>query len=167
MPRLFFGIWPDDNAAEELAAQAAHLARKLGGKAVPREKIHLTLAFLGKVADDRVAEAMLVRARMPAIPLSTDFVGSFRGARVAWAGIEPAPEPLETLYHLLSAELAERGFALEDRRFVPHLTLVRKIERLQPRSPIEPIRWTARAVQLMRSELGTGRYARLGGWRLR
>jgi 2'-5' RNA ligase len=167
MARLFFGIWPDDAAIERLSAQAAVLAKALGGRAVPPEKIHLTLAFLGKVPDERVAEAMLVRARMAAFPLSVDFVGSFRGARVAWAGIEPAPEPLGTLYHLLAAELAERGFTLEDRRFVPHLTLVRKIERLQPRSPIEPIRWTARAVKLMRSDLGTGRYSRLGGWRLR
>jgi 2'-5' RNA ligase len=167
MPRLFFGIWPDDNAAAALEGEAQHLARKLGGQPVPREKIHLTLAFLGKVPDERVAEAMLVRARMRSFPLSVDFVGSFRGARVAWGGVEPAPEPLEALYHLLAAELSERAFPVEERRFVPHLTLVRKIERLQPRSPIEPIRWTARAVQLMRSDLGTGRYSRLGGWRLR
>ena len=167
MPRLFFAIWPDDAATARLAAHAAELAERLGGRPVPAANIHLTLGFLGKVADERVPEAMAVRVKQPSFQLTSDFLGSFRGARAAWAGIEPVPEGLYTLYHLLSAELRERGFALEERRFVPHLTLVRKIERLQPRIPVEPIRWTARSVQLMRSETGISRYSRLGGWRLK
>lgn len=167
MPRLFFAIWPDDTAKARLAAHAAELATRLGGRPVPAENIHLTLAFLGTVPDERVSEAMAVRVRQPSIAIASDFLGSFRGARVAWAGIEPVPEDLTTLYHLLAAELHVRGFTLEERRFVPHLTLVRKIRDLQPRMQVEPIKWVARSVQLMRAERGTGRYARLGGWRLR
>ncbi len=167
MPRLFFAVWPDDTAKARLSAHAVELAQRLGGRPVPAENIHLTLAFLGTVPDERVSEAMAVRVKQPSVALTCDFVGSFRGARVAWAGVEPVPEGLVTLYHLLAAELHVRGFDLEERRFVPHLTLVRKIQQLQARTPVEPIRWVARSVQLMRTELGTGRYARLGGWRLR
>ncbi len=167
MPRLFYAIWPDDTAKAKLSAHAQELAGRLGGRPVPADNIHLTLAFLGTIPDGRVAEAMAVRAKQPSFALSTDFLGSFRGARVAWAGIEPVPEELVTLYHLLAAELHVRGFQLEERRFVPHLTLARKIQDLQPRTTMEPVKWVARSVQLMRTELGTGRYARLGGWRLR
>ena len=59
-----------------------------------------------------------------------------------------------------------RGFDLEARPFVPHLTLSRNIERPFGRVPIEPISWDAVAVALVRSESGTGRYTTFEAWAL-
>ena len=91
MPRLFYAIWPDDNAKRGACGACRGARARLGGRPVPAENIHLTLAFLGTVADERVAEAMAVRVRGPSIRFPPDFVDSFRGARVGWAGIEPVP----------------------------------------------------------------------------
>ena len=52
--RLFFALWPSLTAAEKLAATATEAARRIGGRATRRETLHLTLAFLGEVADEHV-----------------------------------------------------------------------------------------------------------------
>jgi 2'-5' RNA ligase len=93
-------------------------------------------------------------------------VGAFRGARVAWAGIAAPPAARIDLQSRLATQLRAGGFELEDRVFVPHLTLARHIAAPLPRQAIAPIGWQVREVALMRSEAGTGRYTRLEAWEL-
>ena len=165
MPRLFFALWPDTAAAEALGQLARDLAPRVGGKPVPQSKIHLTLAFLGEVAAGRAgAAAVPVEGR--AFAISVDCVGAFRGARVAWAGIAAPPAALIDLQSRLAGQLRARGFELEDRAFVPHLTLARRIASPLPRQAIAPVGWRVREVALMQSEAGTGRYTRLDAWEL-
>jgi len=165
MPRLFFALWPDTAAAEALGQLARELAPRVGGKPVPQSKIHLTLAFLGEVAAERaVAAAVPVEGR--AFAISVDCVGAFRGARVAWAGIAAPPAALVDLQSRLASRLRAGGFELEERAFVPHLTLARRIASPLPRESIAPIGWQVREVALMRSEAGTGLYTRLETWGL-
>lgn len=52
--RLFFALWPSPAAAERLASAATDAAARLGGRPTRLETLHLTLAFLGEVADERV-----------------------------------------------------------------------------------------------------------------
>ena len=166
MTRLFFALWPDADSARELGRLARDLALRAGGKPVPQSKIHLTLAFLGDVADARLAAAASVRSDASAFAMVLDCLGSFPGARVAWAGCTAPPRGLIELQSSLAGELRSQDFALDDRPFAPHLTLVRRISAQVPTVGIEPIEWQAREFALMRSELGTGRYAILDTWRL-
>jgi RNA 2',3'-cyclic 3'-phosphodiesterase len=167
MPRLFFALWPDEAAATKLARLAGELSRHCGGKAVPAGKIHLTLAFLGSVADERVADLLAVRIDSPAFAMRLDCTGAFRKVGVAWAGVGSPPRELVTLQSALMKELAGLDFALEERAYVPHMTLARKVRGAPALAPIEPIEWRAREVALVRSDTGTGRYTRLNGWHLR
>ena len=166
--RLFFAIWPDAPAAAALQKLAVEVAGRTGGRATPADKIHLTLAFLGEVAAERVDEASAAGHAVRARPfeLVFDIAGWFRGARVAWIGCsQPAPE-LVDLHAALETQLRDRGFVLEDRAFAPHVTLARKVRRSVPRSPVAPIRWPAREIALVRSGEGTGRYTTIGRWAL-
>jgi 2'-5' RNA ligase len=165
--RLFFALWPDAAAAGRLARLAGELAERSRGKAVPAEKIHLTLAFLGSVADERVAELLAVRVEAPAFPMRLDCVGAFRKVGVAWAGVESPPAELLAVQSKLMRALGRLGFTFEERAYVPHVTLVRKVRRPVARAGIEPIEWPAGEVTLVRSDTGTGRYTRLSGWHLR
>jgi 2'-5' RNA ligase len=169
MSRLFFALWPDEAARQALGALSRDVALAAGGKPVPEEKIHLTLAFLGEVAAGREPEAKRAAQdmRCEAFTLGLDRVGSFRRARVAWAGTSMAPRPLLDLQAALAARLAEQGFELEEREFAPHLTLARKIARPVPAASIPAIAMQARALALVRSEAGTGRYTTLESWPLR
>ena len=169
MARLFFALWPAPEAARELEAISKTLAEASGGKPVPAEKIHLTLAFLGEVAPERARSATeaATAVRGKVFEMKLDGVGSFRGARVAWAGTERTPPALESLQEQLAVELGARMFVLEERPFVPHVTLVRKIARNVPRAAIPAIAWRAEAFTLVRSETGAGRYLVVESWRLR
>jgi 2'-5' RNA ligase len=162
--RLFFAIWPDAEAARALAEVAQSLADLAGGKPVPPAKIHLTLAFLGEVdesaAKRAVEAAESVRAKP--FPMTLDEVGSFRGARVAWAGSSRVPAELTSLQSSLETGLRSRGFELEARPYVPHATLARRIARPVPRVAIAPIAWQAREFTLVQT-LG-GRYPILESW---
>ena len=166
MARLFFALWPQAAAAAALGELAASLAREAEGKPVPESKIHLTLAFLGEVDCARrdAAQAIAAGLHARAFAAMVDCVGSFRGARVAWAGMTQPPEELARLQRDLESRLRESGFALDERPFVAHVTLARRIGRAVARRAIAPIAWDARALALMRSETGTGRYSILESW---
>jgi 2'-5' RNA ligase len=164
--RLFFAIWPDGEAAGALSEAARSLAELAGGKPVPLEKIHLTLAFLGEADDEAAARAVTVARSIEAKPfrMVVDEVGSFRGARVAWAGCSKTPPQLASLQSGLESGLRGRGFELEARPFVPHVTLARRISKGVPRTPIAPVAWEARELTLVRTL--AGRYSILERWRL-
>jgi len=100
--------------------------------------IHLTLAFLGELSDDQLAEA--IRASEEAAQKATPFEYRLKGLgifgspsqpRVIWMGVEDLPSgkiqgsPLQQLHRVLTKELELRGFETEKRPFSPHLTLVR------------------------------------------
>jgi 2'-5' RNA ligase len=163
--RLFFAVWPEAPAARELARVGESIAGLVGGKPVPAEKIHMTLAFLGSLDEASTGSAVAAAAEVTAAPISMtlDLVGSFRRARVAWAAPSVPPRELAALQEALAGRLRSRGFALEDRAFTPHATLVRKIGDAVPRAPIAPVRWRSRALTLVEST-GDGRYEVLESW---
>ena len=167
MPRLFFALWPDEAARDRLATLAGRLAAQLAGKPVPAEKIHLTLAFLGEVGGgDARARDAATAIRSRAFEARFDQVGSFRGAKVAWAGAGRPADALLELQSTLESSLRAAGFDLEERPFRPHMTLVRRISRTLAPGRIEPIAWTAREFSLVRSDTSTGRYERVDDWNL-
>ena len=166
MARLFFAIWPGAMASRELARLGEALAGLAGGKPVPAEKIHMTLAFLGPVQDEDAASAVAAAGaiRGEAVHMTIDTVGSFGRARVGWAAPSGVVPALATLQARLSGELRDRGFALEDRQFNPHATLARKIQRRVAPAPTAAIEWRSNAFTLVRST--AGRYEVLESWGL-
>ena len=166
--RLFFALWPDAAAAAKLAAAANELAILAGGKPVPQAKIHLTLAFLGDLDESRLDAAMRAPDGLdrPAFDLVLDQWGSFRGARVAWAGCAAPPKALLALQADLADRVRRAAFVLEDRPFAAHVTLARKVTRAIGRQEAAPIGWRAREVALVRSQLGKGSYETLRTWKL-
>jgi 2'-5' RNA ligase len=166
--RLFFALWPDSAAAQALAELAGVLAPGLAGKAVPMEKIHLTLAFLGELPPQALERAITAGdvVRAGEFDLALDHAGSFRGARVAWAGTSTMPGGLARLHAELRSALIGQALPVEERPFAPHATLVRKIARPLPRTDLRAIAWTAEGFSLMRSERGSGRYTTLAAWDL-
>jgi len=168
MGRLFFAIWPEPAAGRELARVGESLAELAGGNPMPVEKIHMTLAFLGSLDEGRAGAAVLAAApvKSPEIRMTIDSVGSFRRAKVGWAAPSQPVESLARLQSQLAERLRERGFALEDRAFTPHITLVRKLARPVPRAPMPSIEWKSRAFTLVETT-GDGRYEIRESWGLR
>ena len=161
--RLFLALWPPSGAAARLAAEAEAMAQSHGGRPMPAEKIHLTLAFLGEVPAERVAAVLDAMRAAPFAPFMVrlDRLGAFRRAKVGWAGSSRPSPRLLALQAELEAQLRARDFSLESRPFAPHVTLVRKIERPVAAGAIEPVAWRADALTLVRTQPGSGRYVAL------
>lgn len=95
------------------------------------EGLHLTLAFLGALPDDRVEGVAAVMAACaeahPSFPLRTAALSGFpalRRTRVLWLGVDPDPR-LDALAAELRARLEAAGLPFDPKPFVPHLTLAR------------------------------------------
>lgn len=160
--RLFFALWPSPQSAKHLAAIAAETAAHLGGRPTRQETIHLTLAFLGEVPEERIPELLTIgkALRSPAFDLRIDRLGHWRHNHLVWAGCSKMPAPLEELASRLCRELSDAGFAVDNgkRPFTPHVTLVRKVPELVAETGlpgIEPIAWTCSDIALERSHLAS------------
>lgn len=94
--------------------------------------MHVTLAFLGWVPDERLGP--LTDAALAAVTgigpfdLSFDHAGRFPPTgrpRALWLGVGEGAEELAHLAASVSRQVMARSFVLEDRPFAPHLTLAR------------------------------------------
>ena len=101
--------------------------------------IHLTLAFLGDLTDERLVEAMhaaeSAARQVTTFAIRLSHLGVFDSLhhpRVLWMGIDEPSGSLQQLHRALNLELEQRGFAIDTRPFSPHLTLARMKVSLKP-----------------------------------
>ena len=170
--RLFFAVWPDAAAREALLRLARDTQAVAGGRATAPQSLHVTLAFLGSMADERLpalaAVAAVVAAAARPFALTLDRGGGARArGGVAWIEAATPPVALLQLQARLAAGLAELGFVPDTRRFRPHVTLARKV--VGAAAPVStPVCWEVTELVLNASEPAPGgsRYTMLGTWPL-
>jgi 2'-5' RNA ligase len=126
MIRLFVGLDLPEGARERLHGLGGGVP---GARWIEPENMHLTLRFIGNVAEDvfpDVDEA-LDRVRAPAFDIEIAGVGEFSRGRhpaMLWAGVAPGPALID-LQRRIEAAVVRAGLAPEGRRFTPHVTLAR------------------------------------------
>jgi 2'-5' RNA ligase len=158
--RLFFALWPEPETAQAIWRAAATLVPKGVGRRLPPEHIHLTLAFLGSIEDARqdcvIQAAQDIQAE--AFTLQLDEAGHFPRPQVVWVGTRQMPSALKTLQTKLVSELMRQcGFEPETRPFVPHITLWRKVRRVDLPESLDSVSWPVSRFVLARSRtLPTG-----------
>ena len=156
--RVFFALWPPEEIAGRLAAVATDYSQAAGGRPTRRKTIHLTLAFLGDVAVERLPELQRVAGEIDAaaFELTLDRFGVWQHNRLFWAGCTAPPTALGDLAGALKQRLQTANFAVADatRPFVPHVTMVRKLSRFDVALPVvEALNWPCREFVLVRSRL--------------
>jgi len=113
---------------EELLEPIARLQAGLAvGRVMPEENLHLTLAFLGDVAEPEamaVAEA-LAGLRLPAVTLTLKGLDLFGGRRPAVLALCAGGEGLDRLHDKVAQAVRGAGVTLPRERFRPHVTLAR------------------------------------------
>ena len=124
--RLFIAIEVPDDLKMELGRLRMDIP---GARWVPKEQIHLTLAFLGEVEETTVERltGKLARIHAPGFKLCLSGTGCFPNRRrphVLWVGLEPEPRLNDLVASVRSAVLA-CGIPQEERPFSPHITLAR------------------------------------------
>lgn len=126
--KVFFAIWPDAAAQKKLSELAAQLADICGGKQIRSPMMHLTLVFVGNV-DNHWLESLRKIAneiRHFSFDLTINEIQYWQHKRIIHAGPSQCPAKLLSLVADLQDRLSQAGFSLEKRRYLPHITLVRK-----------------------------------------
>jgi 2'-5' RNA ligase len=155
--RAFFAVWPDDVARRSLARLAAAVAQRTGGRATRESNLHVTLAFIGEVAEARLqALADCGAAAACAVDPFVLTLARLGGAGRSLAWIEPVEiDPsMRALHAALARALAHAGFTVESRPFAPHVTLSRRGTTSARASPPDPIGWRVEHLSLVGSVTG-------------
>ena len=160
--RTFVAVFPPPEVREALFQAARNLPTSGDFRLVGKEKIHLTLMFLGDVAEDDLDNVKRVlqpiRERHDSFEVSISAFGAFpsdRKARILWAGVEEGSEHLRTVAEDVENLLAPAGFERETRPYVPHLTLgrtrTRRTELDTSETSPPALRFTVSALDLVKS----------------
>ena len=131
--RLFIAIDLGEEVRTAVSSQLAKLQPLApNAKWVRVEGMHVTLAFLGYIDDDRVPQvkaiAEEVASRHGPVSFSVEGIGGFGSStrpRVLWLGLTGDIAALAALKSDLEERLAPLGYEAEKRPFKPHLTLAR------------------------------------------
>lgn len=128
--RLFFAIELPDPLREHLVAVRKRLEPTVRMAYTRPENLHLTLKFLGEVADGVVASVCAAAAALPkrdSLELQAGGLVCFpEQGKVRMAGaVVTAGPALSNLVDDLENACQRLGFARERRAFVPHITLAR------------------------------------------
>jgi 2'-5' RNA ligase len=149
--RLFFALWPDVDAATRLARAAATLNLESPGRLVDAKNYHVTLAFIGEVAESSLAVLQQAGGSLqaPRCAIALDSLEYWPQSRVVVAAARETPPALLTLW----AQLHEAtGLARAQLR--THVTLARKVAQPPVMQAMSPILWRATRFSLVRSETG-------------
>ncbi|QOR40647.1 RNA 2',3'-cyclic phosphodiesterase [Billgrantia diversa] len=164
--RLFLALMPPPELRERLGELAEIAHARCGGRRMPDESLHLTLAFLGEVEEARAAELVewVQGLTIPPGEWHLDCWGGFRRPGIVWVGAQAADPALSQLQGRLWSTLEPLGFGTRPTQFVPHVTLLRRAATL-PLEYLPPIElsWFYNQLELIQSitdERGA-RYRRL------
>lgn len=174
--RLFIAISLPEQVKDEIEKTQRELREALPGNFIrwtKREQFHLTLKFLGNVAETCVADlSNTLRAaclNFNALRLRAEGIGFFpdlRFPRVVWVGVHDSKNVLALLQNAIEAAVKSFTSEVSEKEFTGHVTLGR-IPRIR-RAEAEALKkvalgmserffgeWVADKVELIRSELSS------------
>jgi 2'-5' RNA ligase len=167
--RTFLAIEIPRAVQEEVGKlQGTLRAGRADVKWVEPHNIHLTLKFLGNVPAERIEGVKSVASyslhNHSRFVLRLAGVGAFpnpRRARVVWIGVQKGAEEARAIQEALDQGLGGIGFAREERKFTPHITIgrVRTAKNLEllgqalTQAQFSSEEFSAARIILMRSDL--------------
>ena len=184
--RLFFAFWPDEATREAMHHAARKAVRHSGGRPVPASNLHVTVAFLGSVAESLRPEVERIGASVAADGLGA---GGEAGPgpdgallallELAFDGVEVWPKPQVLVATCSAPPVAAAVLAARlwqtlrpvhirpaVRPYKPHVTLARKVRRAAPGLALKPVSWPVRALTLVESvtDPAGARYEPIASW---
>jgi 2'-5' RNA ligase len=164
MLRLFISInCNDETKSLLLSVQDKIKAQSIKGSFSRPENLHLTLAFIGEIAEEQVPAICSViedAMQQHLAPFSLTFsqTGCFRHSNkeLWWIGTDRADPFLGILRNIrqrIADGLSAKGITFDSRPFNPHITLGREIKHDAPIViPEQKIIFPVKRISLMKSE---------------
>ena len=170
MSRLFFALWPGVSLRDSLAAWARDHA-PAGARPVPPDNLHLTLAFLGTLPEERLSAVHAAGAAVRGGTVSFDlaYIEYWARPRLLCAVPAAGSETCVELVAALRESLTRHRLPVESRPFKAHVTLARKVRKPFQDYDLGPVpTWLSDRLALVVSEGSRSgvRYRELAGWPL-
>lgn len=133
MNRLFIALkLPDEIIDEIISIRKAVNQDNIRSRWEPKEKLHLTLKFLGDVEESKTSliidKVEAITKNIPKIQCEFDKFGFFL-PRILWLSLKVNGDLFEVVKNIEN-EMNNLGFEKEKRSFKPHITLLRIKETL-------------------------------------
>jgi 2'-5' RNA ligase len=174
MRRVFFALWPSEEQQTALADAARSALPAEGGRLVPALNFHVTLVFVGSVAEGRMEELFKIAEHVSTTSRSSRELGSgplqlafdaieyWSRAKIMCATASTPSAAASTLSEVLKTHLLAAGFAPDlkslgsvgpgmARGFRPHVTLARKVLHRIAAMDIDPVVWSFTEFALVES----------------
>jgi 2'-5' RNA ligase len=166
--RLFFALWPTDSVHTALTRVAGEAIGRSGGRAVPPDNLHLTLAFLGSIPAERLAAVYAVGDGLKFEPftLVLNRVEHWVTQSLLCATVDRHPVSTGSFVQALNQRMRSSGFVPTYGDWRAHTTLARDVTQRQFSVFIEPIEWRVDDFVLVRSDTSPegSRYTILKCW---
>jgi 2'-5' RNA ligase len=167
--RLFFALWPDAGTRERLAHATRKAVRHSGGRPVAVDNLHATVAFLGRVPEERLeaVQAAGAAAACPPFALRLDGIEFWPRPQVLVATAATPPAAV-SLAERLWAGVEPLGIERDFRPLRIHVTLARKVQKPAPGLAMPPVDWQVPELALVESvtDPAGARYAVVARWPL-
>ena len=124
MSRLFVAIQLSEDMKKAVTA-SLHDMKKLGvkGSYMPTANLHLTLAFIGETKEVEAAKAAVAGISIKPFRLTLSELGTF--GDLLYVGVK-GNQGLTGAARAVREALDAAGLPYDDKKFVPHITLIRK-----------------------------------------
>jgi 2'-5' RNA ligase len=156
--RLFFALWATAEERRALSAAAAAAVGSSGGRAVPQENLHVTLAFLGQVPAARTTELAALAHRvgtngaLAGTPLLLQFERlAYWHAPQILVALSTAGAAAAALAAALQREASAAGFLPDLKPFRAHVTVARKVTHAAASTPLPSVSWKCAEFVLVES----------------
>ncbi len=166
--RLFFALWPTPALRATIAQHALLWGFVPPARPTIPDKLHLTVLFMDGAPKARLQEVVALGAKIACeaqpFRLRLDQAEIWPQGGIAHLAPTQVPRELTELRVGLARAAKAAGIPFDARPFRPHVTLARGAQASLPPEGFAPIFWHAVDFCLVRSVLGTGRYAVLARW---
>ncbi|MDE2253572.1 MAG: RNA 2',3'-cyclic phosphodiesterase [Betaproteobacteria bacterium] len=168
--RLFFALWPPPPLRARIAQHTLLWRFAPPARPTVPDKLHLTVLFMDGVPKARLQDVVDLGAKIACkaqpFTLRLDHAEIWPQGGLAHLAPSDVPEELAELRVALARAAEKAGIPCDVRPFKPHVTLARGAQGSLAPDGFAPIPWHAADLCLVRSVLGTGRYAVLARWTL-
>ncbi len=153
--RLFVAI----QLSEEMKTQITgtlHALKKQGvrGNYVPKQNLHLTLAFIGETKEAAAVKEALQTVSVKPFRLALSDMGTF--GDLLWVGMK-GNQGLSAAAKDVRAALDAAGIEYDRKKFVPHITIIRKVNGSWKQQSAPKGDMMVKKISLMKSEVKDGK----------
>lgn len=153
--RVFIAIQLSEEIKKSLIT-TMHELKKAGvkGSYVPSQNLHMTLCFIGDTTDGSTIRQALEKVQFSPFRLTLTEFGKF--GDLLWVGAKGG-QKLTALVKDLRMELSEAGVSFDNKKFEPHITLIRKMSGKHASVSVPKTDMMVKGFSLMRSDQKDGK----------